>query len=277
MRAEARQREILSLVERRGYMPIDGLATHFHVTPQTIRRDINTLCDRKLLARQHGGASLPSSVVNTSYSVRHVEQAAEKERIARALVAHLPDHASLFVSLGTTVEAVAHALAARTGLKVVTNNPEVARILCATTESDVVLTGGTVQRRNGGLVGERTLGVVASLRCDFAVLGIGAIEPDGALLDYHGAEAAVMRAMMANARHTVVVADHTKFSRAANEHVAHLTSLAALVTDHPVPDHVAAMLKDGEVEILVATETAQASSGQRLGTRRRGIRRSVLP
>ena len=196
MTAELRQREILSLVERRGYMPIDALASHFRVTPQTIRRDINVLCERKLLARQHGGASLPSSVVNTSYSVRHVEQAAEKEQIARALVAHLPDHASLFISLGTTVEGVARALSCRVGLKIVTNNPEVARIASAATDFEVILTGGTVQRRNGGLVGDRALAAVASLRCDFAVLGIGAIEPDGALLDYHSAEVAVMRAMI---------------------------------------------------------------------------------
>lgn len=254
MDADGRHREIVSLVERRGYMPIDRLATHFRVTPQTIRRDLNLLCEQKLLVRQHGGASLPSSVVNTNYAVRHVEQAAEKERIARILVDYLPDHASLFMTLGTTVEAVAHALPARQGLKVVTNNPEVARILSAKSDFEILLTGGTVQRRNGGLVGSRALEVVAGLRCDFLVTGIGAIENDGALLDYHGSEVAVMKAMMQHARHVVLAADHTKFFKTANEHVGHVAWLTALVTDKPVPEGIGAMVAHRDIEIIVAGE-----------------------
>src|SRR3954468_23170414 len=84
MTAETRHERILDVLRRRGYAGIDELVSRFEVTPQTIRRDLQELSTRGLLRRHHGGASIPSSTVNTDYAQRHIEQAAEKERIASA-------------------------------------------------------------------------------------------------------------------------------------------------------------------------------------------------
>ena len=249
---DERREQIIRLVERRGYMSIDRLAEHFAVTPQTIRRDINTLCQRKLLARQHGGASLPSSVVNTAYVARHIEHAAEKERIARTLVEYLPDRASLFMSLGTTMEAVAEALTNRKSMKIVTNNPQAAQRLAAASDFEIILTGGVVQHWNGGLTGPRALAAIADFRCDFAILGIGAVEPDGTLFDFHDGEVAVMKAMIANARRVLVAADRSKFDRTATVRVCGFRDLAALFTDAPPPPGVLDMAQREGVEIVVA-------------------------
>ena len=46
-----RQAEIVAMVERRGYVSVDRLAAQLAVTPQTIRRDLNELCDGKFLER----------------------------------------------------------------------------------------------------------------------------------------------------------------------------------------------------------------------------------
>ena len=50
--ADDRARAIVELVRREGFQAIDGLAGRFGVTPQTIRRDVNLLCDRGLLRRR---------------------------------------------------------------------------------------------------------------------------------------------------------------------------------------------------------------------------------
>ena len=115
---------MLELVHQRGFVPVDAFARRFDVTAQTIRRDINELCDAALLRRYHGGAGLPSSVENVEYSARQVMNLAEKKRIALALAAHIPDQASLFITLGTTPEEVAKALINHSGLRVITNKPE---------------------------------------------------------------------------------------------------------------------------------------------------------
>ena len=66
----ARQQELLDWVQRDGFVTVEDLATHFDVTPQTIRRDVNWLSDMNLLRRYHGGASLPTSSENVSYTAR---------------------------------------------------------------------------------------------------------------------------------------------------------------------------------------------------------------
>ena len=91
-------------MRQRGFVSIEALAEHFAVTPQTIRRDINALCDRDLLRRYHGGAGLPSSVENTAYQTRQILHLAEKRRIAALVASQIPDEASLFINIGTTTE-----------------------------------------------------------------------------------------------------------------------------------------------------------------------------
>lgn len=45
----SKQHEILNLVNEIGFASKDALASQFKVAPQTIRRDINRLCDNKLV------------------------------------------------------------------------------------------------------------------------------------------------------------------------------------------------------------------------------------
>ena len=91
MNLNQRQQEILQRVRETGSVGIEELAAYFNVTPQTIRRDINILCEAGLLRRFHGGAGLPSSVENIAYPTRQVLHHDEKRRIRRLVAQHIPD------------------------------------------------------------------------------------------------------------------------------------------------------------------------------------------
>ena len=101
MQREERHASIVKLVGQRGFMSIDALAQHFNVTPQTIRRDINELSDQDLVSRYHGGAGLASSVENTAYTTRQVQQLSEKQRIAALRAADPTNIAPVPVDLVT--------------------------------------------------------------------------------------------------------------------------------------------------------------------------------
>src|SRR5688572_21978526 len=105
-----RQQQILELAKRAGRVAVDDLAGRYAVSVPTIRKDLNELCDQRLLARIHGGAVLSSGVENVGYDARRMIAADEKAAIGRAVADLIPDRASLFVNIGTTTEAVAHAL-----------------------------------------------------------------------------------------------------------------------------------------------------------------------
>ena len=150
-----RQQKTLELVRERGYISIEELAQYFDVTPQTIRRDINHLADEGLLRRYHGGAAHDSTVENTEYTTRVGYMLEEKRTIAAAVAAAVPDHASLFINIGTTTEAIAHALLNHTGLKIITNNLNVAKILSNKEDFEVLIASGRV-RPDGGVIGQAT-------------------------------------------------------------------------------------------------------------------------
>ncbi|MDP6885158.1 MAG: DeoR family transcriptional regulator, partial [Rhodospirillales bacterium] len=238
MALNRRQQDIMELARRQGFVAIDDLAQGFQVTPQTVRRDINQLCELSLLRRYHGGAGLPSSVENVAYSTRQVLFREEKERIAALLARQIPDGASLFINLGTTTEAVARALLDHQGLRVITNNLNVAVILSANPDFHVVVAGGVVRARDQGVIGEATVDFIHQFKVDFGIIGISAIDGDGTLLDFDYREVKVAQAIIANSRRVYLGADHTKFSRSAMVRLGNLTQVNALFTDRPPPESI---------------------------------------
>lgn len=247
-----RQQEMLGLVRQQGFVSVEALAQHFAVTAQTIRRDINALCRHGLLRRYHGGAGLPSSVENVAYTARQVLNLEAKERIARAVARHIPNQASLFVTLGTTTEAVARALLDHDGLRVITNNLNVATTLSGNASCEVIIAGGVVRHRDRGVTGEATIDFMNQFKVDFAVMGISGIEQDGTLLDFDYREVRVLQAIMRNARTVLLAADHSKFGRNALVRVASLADVNMLFTDAEPPVAVTRIMQEHEGEVVLA-------------------------
>ena len=77
-----RRQKIARLVHDHGFMSVEELARSLNVTPQTIRRDINVLCEHNILRRYHGGAAPGSSVQNEDYDTRKNKLQSEKAHIA---------------------------------------------------------------------------------------------------------------------------------------------------------------------------------------------------
>lgn len=251
-----RQREMLDLARRRGFVAIEEMARHFGVTAQTVRRDINGLCKRGVLHRYHGGAGVPSSVENMSYGTRQVMFLAEKRRIAEMVAARIPDRASLFVNIGTTTEEVARRLRSHQGLKVITNNLNVATILSAHPRGEVIVAGGVVRPRDRAIIGEAAVDLINQFKVDYAIVGISGIDGDGTLLDFDYQEVRVAQAIIGNARRVYLVADHSKFARRPMVRLGHISQVDALFTDKPLDKDMAVVFERAQTAVYVAAPEA---------------------
>ena len=251
MQRRTRHDEILELIRLRGYVPIEDLATHFSVTPQTIRRDINELSDQDLLKRYHGGAGLASSVENIAYSTRQVHQLEEKRRIARYCAAHIPNDSSLFINIGTTNEEVARALLRHRNIKVITTNLNVAMILSENRSCDLIVAGGQIRHADAAIIGEAALDFIDQFRTDFAILGISGIDIEGTLLDYDYSEVRAAQLIMKNSRQHFLVADHSKYERKPLIRVGNIAEMDAFFTDQPPPETVTIILEKNDVRLHV--------------------------
>lgn len=249
-----RQKQIVELVRGEGFVAIEKMARRFAVTPQTIRRDIKSLADAGLLLRHHGGAGMPSSVENYAYQARKVLCLQEKKRIARLLARHIPDKASMFINIGTTNEEVAKALVHKNGLRVITNNLNVAAILSGNESFEVIVAGGVVRSRDHGITGHATIDFIKQFKVDFGIIGISGIDTDGMLLDFDYREVRVAQAIIDNSRRVFLAADYTKFGRNAMVRLAHIRRVDTLFSDRMPPDGMRDVLSLENVKILVADD-----------------------
>ena len=247
-----RQRQLLDFLGQYGDTSVQELARRMRVTTQTIRRDVRSLEEAELVARYHGGVGLPSTVENIDYAQRQVMNVEAKRRIARVVAQQVESGRSLILNIGTTTEEVARALAQHRGIRVVTNNLNVAAILAPNEQAEVFIAGGLVRHRDRGIVGEATLDFIRQFKVDVGVIGVSSIEADGTLLDYDYREVRVAQLIIAQSREVWLVADRSKFTRSAMVRLGHLSEVDRFFTDAPVPAALGKVLEAAQVQVFVA-------------------------
>ena len=253
-----RQAEMLALAQQNGRIGVPEMADHFHVSPQTIRKDLNEICERGLLQRIHGGAVVQSGVTNYGYDARRLLAEDEKRLIGSQTAALVPNGSSLFINIGTTTEQVAIALRDKRDLMVITNNINVVNILSSRDDFEIVLAGGIVRHTDGGIVGEAAVDFIRQFKTDYAIIGASAVDPDGSLLDYDYREVRVTQAIIENARRTLLVADKTKLDRTAPVRIAHVSQLDGIITDAPLSKNLNAACAEANVTVHIAGDDGVA-------------------
>lgn len=249
----ARQNQILAMAREHGRVDVEELSRKFEVSPQTIRKDLNELCDKQLLQRIHGGAIVGSGIENVSYEARRLLAPESKLAIGQRAAQLIPDNSSLLINIGTTTEQVAHALKDHRGLLVITNNVNAVHIMKNFMGIELIIAGGLVRRSDGGIVGVAAVDFINQFKVDYAVIGVSAIDEDGALLDYDFREVRVAQAIIANARHVILVADLMKLERNAPVRIGHISQIDTMVIDGELPEKLGSICSDHGVRVVVAT------------------------
>lgn len=252
-----RQALIAERVRQRGFQTIAELAAHFEVTGQTIRRDVHELSERGILKRRHGGVELPEPTANLSFADRQILNLTAKEQIAQAALKQIPNGASLAVSIGTTPEIVVRHLTRHRDMKVFTNNIMAALSACTLPDAEVHIPGGMIRPGARDLVGPAVEAFFARYKVDIGIYGVGGVDTDGGLLDFHEDEVRVREAIRLNCRKSFLLLDATKFGRAAHVRGGHIADADVVFSDYRPPHPVAESLaKAGRNFVLCGAEEA---------------------
>ncbi len=236
-----RQQSLLAHIRSNGRGDVESLSRWFKVTPQTIRRDLNTLGQLRLVIRVHGGAIAPGGVsrseqlVNLDYSTRSMLSQEAKEAIGARVAQIIPNDASMFINIGTTTESVARHLTNHIGLFTITNNINIANTLRMSDAIKVMTAGGLVRHEDGGIVGDATEEFINRFKVDYAVISCSALEADGTMLDFDTREVKVTQAIIRNARSVILACDSTKFDRKAPVRLGNIDMVNYVVLDESPP------------------------------------------
>lgn len=224
---------IQQAVQEQGGVSVGALAEMFGVSMQTIRRDLDILCDGENLHRSHGRIELAEGRRNTPFDQRAGTNLLGKRAIASGAAALIPDGATLFISIGSTALSVARALHRRKELTVVTNNLSVAMALSEEISNRIIVPGGEIRLPDRDFVGEEVVEFFARYRADYAIFGAAGIGAEGELLEFHQAEVRATYRMWRNARTSILVIDRSKFGRLAPAVGGTITQIDHVICDRP--------------------------------------------
>jgi DeoR family glycerol-3-phosphate regulon repressor len=254
-----RRSAILAAAQRHGRVSVDALASELGVSAHTIRRDLNALCKEAKLRRLHGGAEFVEGSANLPYAARSVLNFPAKQAIAQVVADLVKDGATVFVSIGTTPAIVAGALATKEALTIVTNNLNAAFAVSENSTHRVILPGGEMRLPDRDFLNEAAIDLFGAYRADIGIYGVGGIDTDGSLLDFHSTEVRAREQIRANSRTAVLVADRSKFGRRAAAVGGHLGDADLIVLDARPDPAFAGLLAPVEDRLRLACDQGAAA------------------
>ncbi|SAL69095.1 DeoR family transcriptional regulator [Caballeronia terrestris] len=225
-RREAMLRAVLS-----GMNDVSALCEHFGMSEATVRRDLRALADERRIVRTYGGAaSVGMHEPEESLDMRRESFREQKEAIARAAASHVQDGDTIFLDGGTTTAALAHCLAGRQGIHVVTNNLLAVGLL-APSDVPVTLIGGDVRPSSMSTLGPLAQIALSRITVDKAFLSADGVVAGRGLCEASAEQAFLKECVIRQAASVFVLVTSNKLERANQQHWTPLERGWTLITD----------------------------------------------
>lgn len=231
--AEDRQGKIVELLREEPFVDIRSLTERFQVSVATVRRDLGELEQAGLLRRTHGGAvGLNQVAQDAPNAARSVAQLTEKKAIAAAAAAMIVDGDAVLLDAGTTALEVARLLVGRTGLTLISNGADIVSELIRGEMPNVYSVGGEYAASNRSFRGPLAEHFIRQFNVDKLILNASSIDVDrGLICTASPQNASVQKAMIEMAGRTIVVADHTKFTKSSLSVTTKIEDVGVIITD----------------------------------------------
>ena len=244
-----RRQEILALINKEGNMRASELAEYFHVTTETIRKDLIYLNNKHLLKKGHGSAHPLNEASEYSIDQRLQENTAIKKAIARKALEYISECSVIFIDAGSTLMELAKIVPPQPQLIIISNSFSVVQAL-QNTGNTIYFIGGEVNPITQSTSGFWANNELSSIRNDIAFLGTSGFQSHTGPCTKIFSDAQFKKDVVKNSNKIIVLADHTKFSSNAIMQFADWTDVDLLISDSNVTPELSASLKD-EVELVL--------------------------
>ena len=246
---DERHQRILARLGAAGRVVATELQGELGVSAYTVRRDLDELAGAGRLRRVHGGA-LARSPVAATYAGRSTQEVAGKREVAAAAAALLVPGQVAILDGGSTALALAEAIPDGFTGTFVTHSPPAAMALAAHAGVEVVLVGGTLERRAMVAVGAATLEAYGRIAADVLFLGVWSVHAEHGISEGYHEEAEVRRLLLGCADRVVGLASAEKLGTVAPFGIGPADALTHLVTERAVPDEVVAPFTALGIEVV---------------------------
>ncbi len=249
-----RRKRLLKLLTDQQTASVQELVDLLDSSPSTIRRDIGWLAARNLLTRRRGYAETlqektrPGSLTDAKFHNDFQRHAEQKRAIARRAASLCADGDTIIINGGTTTFMMAEFLSDKQ-LTILTNSFTMAQRLLATSDNDIILTGGKVYREQNVILSPFDNDVTEhqyASRMFMSVFGLsmlGLIEADPLLIQAE-------KRLISQAEKLIVMVDSSKFTRRAGLILCALKQVNTIITDTDVSDSAVQWLEQSGIRVI---------------------------
>jgi len=247
-----RRNQIIDMINAQHTVKNTELMERFGISIETVRRDLEYLEQQGYLRRVYGGAVANVSLGSEpEYASRAQFLSKEKSAIAAAAAALISPKDSVYLGVGTTVQAMAQHMKQLSEVTVFTNALRTAVELSENPGCNVVLPGGQLRAKELTLSGFPAEDNFHHFNVDKAFIGIGGITESG-VTDFHIGEAQLHRQMIENARQAIVLTDFSKLGVRAMNNICNLSQIDIVITDANAPKQILKELEQAGIRVIIA-------------------------
>ncbi len=258
MLTNARQKMIETIALRDGEVIISKVAKELDVSIETVRRDINALCEKNVLTKVHGGAvPVNPQVVEAAYTQRKITNSVVKNKLGAYAAGMLKNNAVVVIAAGSTMEAVAASITGVHNLTVLTNSLPVVGILSDRNavglyDGKAILLGGQVHLTEHFTYGPVFEKQLEHYTADIVFVSASAVSGP-ALMTSSIDEGNVLGRMLEHAARRVLIIESKKIDRRSIYRFAELDGIDEIITDdaYPLPAALMKLIKTHKIELHI--------------------------
>jgi len=249
---EIRHQQILEILRKKKQVKVLELSEALHTSTVTIRKDLKLLEAKRLLYRNHGGASLESPYVNDrSVNEKEFINAPLKAAIGLQASKMIQDDQYILLASGTSVLAMAKFINPIRKLTVVTAALNVAMELAKRENIEVLQLGGYLRSNSFSVIGHYSEQILQDIACSKLFLSVDGLDLDYGLSTTNALEAHLNQQMIASAKEVIVLVDSTKFGKKSFGKICEIEQVDHIVTDHNIAPDIVKKIKSLGIDITI--------------------------
>lgn len=206
-----RQNRMLEYILKKEEVSINELSEVFHVTTETIRKDVGLLEKKNLVVKKHGFVSCTAPYDEAPMRLKSEKNKEAKIKIAELAIEFIPPKSSIILDSSSTNMHLARLLLSKSGLSIFTNSMPIVDLLMPS-DNHVFMLGGALRTESQSFTGVWTEQILKQISADIAFLSCNGFSKEGPKIHSYG-ELGVKSAMVKNSLKTILLADTSKFGQ----------------------------------------------------------------
>ena len=241
---------LLNLIIKEKKISVADLARYADVSQVTVRKDLDELAAKGLIAREHGFAV---ALNNDDLATRLARNYSVKDKIAKLAAEDVADGEVIMIESGSTCALFAEELSkSKSSTRIITNSVFIANYVRDFPNTDVTILGGEYQKESQANIGPLTTLCARQYRTDKFYIGTDGFDPITGFTGTNIMRVDTVQNIARSASKIIVLCDSEKFSERGVAKLFDPEQIYAVYTDSNVSPEAVKQMEDKGIIVKIA-------------------------